>query len=110
LQILNFQCRLRFEVPVTNSLQTPQELQIGGAGTARLRRPWPASFVFDAATAIASRANVRDDREAPLFVGAGRREALKMICPTAKANYFSIGVWTEGRTEKASDLPVGQIT
>jgi hypothetical protein len=42
------------------------------------------------ATAIASRANVRDDREAPLFVGAGRREALKMICPTAKAKYFSV--------------------
>jgi hypothetical protein len=39
LRIRNFQCRFRFEVPVMNPLQTPQELQIGGAGTTRLRRP-----------------------------------------------------------------------
>src|ERR1700722_5134266 len=29
--------------------------------------------------------NVRDDRDTPLFSGAGWREVLKMICPTAKA-------------------------
>jgi hypothetical protein len=48
------------------------------------------------AASIASRANVRDDREAPLSAGAGRREALKMICPTAKAKYFCRRDWTVG--------------
>ena len=33
------QCRFRFEVPVADSRQLPQELQIGGTGTTRLRRP-----------------------------------------------------------------------
>ena len=32
--------------------------------------------------------NVRDDRDTPLFSGAGWREVLKMICPTAKAKYL----------------------
>jgi hypothetical protein len=33
-------------------------------------------------SSIASRTNVRDDREAPLLMGTGWREVLKMICPT----------------------------
>jgi hypothetical protein len=36
----------------------------------------------------------RDDREAPLSSGTGRREVLKMICPTGRAKYFSIEEWT----------------
>jgi hypothetical protein len=47
-------------------------------------RPKPPSS--DAARAsIASRLNVRDDREAPLLSEAGRGEVLKMICPMAQA-------------------------
>jgi hypothetical protein len=38
--------------------------------------------------------NVRDDRDTPLFSGAGWREVLKMICPTAKAKYLRQGDWT----------------
>ena len=34
-----FQCRFRFEVPGMDSQQSLQELQIGGTGTTRLRRP-----------------------------------------------------------------------
>ena len=34
---------------------------------------------------IASRANTRDDREAPLFVGRGTRQSKPLICPTAQA-------------------------
>jgi hypothetical protein len=32
--------------------------------------------------------NVRDDREAPLLRGAGRRELVQVICPTAQAEFF----------------------
>jgi hypothetical protein len=32
--------------------------------------------------------NTRDDREAPLFSGAGRGELVEMICPTGIAEYF----------------------
>jgi hypothetical protein len=42
--------------------------------------------------------NVRDDRDTPLFSGAGWREVIKMICPTAKAK------------KPAADWHDGQIT
>jgi len=31
-----------------------------------------------------------DDREAPLLSGTGRREGLKKICPTGRAEYFDV--------------------
>jgi len=42
-----------------------------GVRTTRLRRPRSALFVICAFASTASRANVRDDRETPLLVGAG---------------------------------------
>ena len=36
----------------------------------------------------------RDDREAPLLSGPGRREAVEMICPTGRAKYFCAKGWT----------------
>ena len=41
--------------------------------------------------------HVRDDRETPPLVEAGRRELVKMICPTGKAENFSCGIWTNDR-------------
>jgi hypothetical protein len=38
--------------------------------------------------------NVRDDRDTPLFSGAGWREVLEMICPTGKVKYFYPWDWT----------------
>jgi hypothetical protein len=38
--------------------------------------------------------NTRDDREAPLFSGTGRRELVEMICPTGIAKYFFEKDWT----------------
>ena len=38
--------------------------------------------------------NTRDDREAPLFSGTGRRELVEMICPTGITKYFSQQDWT----------------
>jgi hypothetical protein len=43
----------------------------------------------EAVASTASRATFRDDREAPLVSGAGRRELKPVICPTAQAEYFS---------------------
>jgi hypothetical protein len=34
---------------------------------------------------------------------------VELICPTAKAEYFFKWGWTAHRTDKRSDLPVGQI-
>jgi len=49
----------------------------------------------DTRASIASRSPThRDDREAPLLEGAGRREVLEMICPTGAANYFCVEGWT----------------
>jgi hypothetical protein len=39
-------------------------------------------------SSIASRANVRDDRDTPLFVGAEWREVLKVICPSGQGECF----------------------
>src|SRR5580658_7798877 len=36
----------------------------------------------------------RDDREAPLSWGTGRREVVEMICPTGRAKYFLPKDWT----------------
>jgi hypothetical protein len=38
--------------------------------------------------------NVRDDRDTPLFSGAGWRGLLKVICPTTQAKYFRLHDWT----------------
>src|SRR5437016_5568580 len=38
--------------------------------------------------------NVRDDRETPLLIEAGRPESVPLICPTAQAQYFCEGDWT----------------
>jgi hypothetical protein len=38
--------------------------------------------------------NTRDDREAPLFSGTGRRGLIEMICPTGIAKYFCERDWT----------------
>src|SRR5882724_8948659 len=47
----------------------------------------------DAAASIASRLNVRDDREAPLLRG-GTGRVVNLICPTGKAKYFCERGWT----------------
>ena len=43
---------------------------------------------FDSATAIASRPNIRDDREAPLFMGTGRQTLYCCFSRFVKRNIF----------------------
>jgi hypothetical protein len=38
--------------------------------------------------------NVRDDREAPLFIERGTRKQVAVICPTGQAEYFLTEGWT----------------
>ena len=38
--------------------------------------------------------NVRDGRETPLLAGKKRGELVKVICPTAQAEFFTRGDWT----------------
>jgi hypothetical protein len=67
-----FQCRLRFEVPVTDWPQILQELQIGGTGTTWLRRTHRMHSSVASKRPSHPAPNVRDDREAPLSEGAER--------------------------------------
>jgi hypothetical protein len=60
-----FQCRLRFEVPVTDWPQILQELQIGGTGTTWLRRPHRMHSSVASKRPSHPAPNVRDDRERP---------------------------------------------
>jgi hypothetical protein len=56
--------------------------------------------------------NVRDDREAPLFIEAGRPDSVPVICPTAQAKYFSQEGWTQIRKicpSGKSDAPAGSL-
>jgi hypothetical protein len=41
----------------------------------------------EANASIASGSNVRDDRDTPLLIGAGRGGLVKVICPTAQAEF-----------------------
>ena len=51
--------------------------------------------LVDITASIASRSPThRDDREAPLSSGTGRREGIEMICPTGRAKYFCGEGWT----------------
>jgi hypothetical protein len=50
--------------------------------------------------------NTRDDREAPLFSGTGRRGLIEMICPTGIAEYFFGKDWTtQIRLNRLTKLP-----
>jgi hypothetical protein len=71
-----------------------------GVKTTRLRRPRQCTRLVRCPRPSHPAPDVRDDREAPLFVGAGRGELLEMICPTAKAKYFSQGGWTSGQISR----------
>jgi hypothetical protein len=53
-----------------------------------------APFAPDAAASIAPRANVRDDRDTPLVMGAGWGGVIVMICPTGSVEYFHPRGWT----------------
>jgi hypothetical protein len=69
---LAFQCRLRFEVPVLDSRQSLQELQIGGTGPTRLCRPRAnVNRRMTCRVHRIPRSTCRDDRDTPLFIEAG---------------------------------------
>jgi hypothetical protein len=52
-----------------------------------------APFVKGTSASTASHRAFRDDREPPLLSGE-TGEVKSLICPTAKAKYFSKGGWT----------------
>jgi hypothetical protein len=67
-----------------------------------------AAFVCRAVATTASLSpTFPDDREARFNCGPGRRELLKMICPSAKVKYFWRGLDIRA-PQSASDLPVSQ--
>ena len=79
---------------------SPACCQRRGIRTTRLRRMRTASRPaldkrLPPSASIASLGpTCRDDRDTSLFIGPGRRESLKMICPSAKAKYFCREGWT----------------
>src|SRR5260370_32997015 len=61
----------------------------------------------DAAASIASRTNVRDDREAPLLWD-GMAGVVEAICPTPKAKYFCDQGWTATKSANELICPSGR--
>src|ERR1700730_11795981 len=79
-----------------------------GARTTRFCRPQQPCSSFMAFASTASHRNVRDDRDPSPQMGETR--GLKpLICPTAKAEYFSAEGWTVAREDRGRDLPVGHV-
>jgi len=62
----------------------------------------------DAVASTATRPNVRDDGQRPSSRDR-MDQSVAMICPTAKAEYFSRRGWTRNAPNNGSDLPVGPI-
>ena len=75
------------------------DLSVGRSGPHDFAVRKPHHSSVDAATSIASRTNVRDDRETPLLIGHGTRGNLPVICPSSQVN----GLRQIGTTGKSVD-------
>src|SRR5271167_3151980 len=69
----------RHQLDASVETPRPHDFTVHGIATRQLATPCPSHPA----------SNVRDDRDTPLLSGAGRAELLKVICPTAQAEFWA---------------------